>query len=259
MAETVIMIHGMMVGGWCWEKYKGFFEEKGYICITPTLRFHDVDPIEPPSPQLGTMSLLDYVKDLQGEIKKLGELPIIMGHSMGGLLAQILGSRGLAKAVVLLTPASPRGILGLRPCVIRTFWSAQTRYGFWRKPFRLTPSEVSYAMLQLLSVEEQERLYGKLVYESGKAACEIGYWPFDLKRASAVDESKITVPVLVIAASQDRATPVSVVKKVAKKYEAVSTYREFAKHSHWVLEEPNWQEVADYTAEWLDKVLGKSG
>ena len=119
--------------------------------------------------------------------------------------------------------------------------------------------EVSYAMLQLLSVEEQKRLYGKLVYESGKAACEIGHWPFDRKRASAVNESKITVPVLVIAGSQDKATPVSVVKKVAKKYEAVSTYREFANHSHWVLEEPNWQEITDYIAGWLDKVLSKSG
>ena len=82
MAETIVMIHGMMVGAWCWEKYKVFFEERGYRCITPTLRFHNMALNESPDSRLGTVSLLDYVKDLQDEISKLDELPIIMGHSM---------------------------------------------------------------------------------------------------------------------------------------------------------------------------------
>ena len=104
MAETIVMIHGMWGGGWNWENYQKFFEGKGYHCLTPTLRFHDVDPKAPPHPQLGTTSLLDYAEDLEKEIGKLDTLPILMGHSMGGLLAQILGSRGLAKALVFLEP-----------------------------------------------------------------------------------------------------------------------------------------------------------
>lgn len=143
MTETIVMIHGMWGGGWCWENYKEFFEGKGYHCITPTLRFHDVDPKEFPDPRLGTASLLDYAEDLEREINKLSTLPILMGHSMGGLLAQILGSRGLAKALVLLTPASPAGIMALKPSVIRSFWSGLTKYGFWRKPFCQTFGELA--------------------------------------------------------------------------------------------------------------------
>jgi len=109
------MIHGMWCGGWCWENYKQFFQEKGYHCITPTLRFHDMDPDETPDPQLGTTSLLDYAEDLEKEINRLEILPILMGHSMGGLLAQILGSQGLAKALILLISASPRGIMAFNP------------------------------------------------------------------------------------------------------------------------------------------------
>jgi len=56
-----------------------------------------------------------------------------MGHSMGGLLAQILGSRWLAKALVLLTPASPTGIIALKLSVIRSFWSTLMRWGFLEK------------------------------------------------------------------------------------------------------------------------------
>lgn len=259
MAETIVMIHGMMVGGWCWERYKGFFEEKGFQCITPTLRFHDIAPNESPNPQLGTVSLRDYAVDLQNEINKLDRLPIVMGHSMGGLLAQILGSRGLAKALVLLAPASPRGIMALRPSVIRTFWSAHTKFGFWKKPFRLTFKEVVYSMSQLMPVKDQKELYHRFGYESGRAAREIGYWFFDRKRASKVDESKFTCPVLVIAGGQDKATPMPVVRKVAAKYGAVSTYKEFANHSHWVIGEPGWQEIAEYISDWLNQVLGGSG
>ena len=62
------MIHGMWGGGWNWDNFKQFFEKKDYHCLTPTLRFHDVDPGAPPNPQLGTTSLLDYAEDLEKEI-----------------------------------------------------------------------------------------------------------------------------------------------------------------------------------------------
>ncbi len=148
MTETILMIHGMWCGGWCWRKYKDFFEEKGYNCICPTLRFHDIDPKGLPDPRLGTTSLLDYVEDLEEVIQELGVPPIIMGHSMGGLLAQILGSRGLAKVLILLAPASPHGIIALRPSVIRSFWSSLTKWGFWRKPMRQTFGEAVYSRVQ---------------------------------------------------------------------------------------------------------------
>lgn len=255
MTQTIVMIHGMMAGGWCWEGYKEFFEERGYRCITPNLRFHDMPPDKSPDLHLGALSLTDYVEDLEDEIGRLDELPVIIGHSLGGLLAQIIGSHGLVKALVLLTPASPRGILALRPSVIRTFWSAQTKWGFWTKPFRLTFKEMTYSILQLMPAEEQKKIYDKLVFESGRAVSEVGYWFFDHKRAAEVDEAKVKCPVLVIGASQDKATPISVVRKVAKKYGAVSSYKEFTGHSHWIIGEPGWQEVAEYVCSWLYQAL----
>ena len=123
MTETIFMIHGMWGGSWHWENYKRLFEKEGYHCVTTILRYHDMDPKDAPNPQIGTTSLTDYAEDLEQEIQKLGVKPIVMGHSMGGLLAQILGSRGLAKALVLLTPASPAGVMALTPSVIKSFWS----------------------------------------------------------------------------------------------------------------------------------------
>lgn len=258
MNATIMMIHGMWGSSWYWGNYKQFFESKAYRCITPTLRFHDIDPRSEPPPELGTTSLLDYADDLEKEIRKLDSLPILMGHSMGGLLAQILGSRGLAEALVLLTPASPRGIIALEPSVMKSFMSVPSKWGFWRKPMMQTFEEAVYSMMHLLSEQEQKEIYEHFVYESGRAASEIGFWLLDPGKASYVDESKVACPVLVIAGVEDRITPASVVRKVAAKYSAVSTYKEFEGHSHWVVGEPGWKDIAQYIYDWLHSERGKT-
>jgi pimeloyl-ACP methyl ester carboxylesterase len=254
MTDTIFMIHGMWGGPWYWENYRRVFEARGYRCVAATLPYHDMDPRGIPDARLGTTSLLDYAEALQSEVRGLGEKPIVMGHSMGALLAQMLGARGLASSLVLLTPASPSGIVALTPSVIRSFWSVMTKWGFWRRPMRQSFGEAAYSMLHLLPESERRQAYEKFVYESGKAAFEIGFWLFDPRNASKVEASKLTCPVLVVAGAQDRITPAAVVRKVARKYKAVSTYKEFENHAHWVVAEPRWQEVAEYVSAWLGRL-----
>jgi len=251
MADTIVMIHGMWGGSWHWVNYRQVFEAEGYRCVAVTLPYHDMDPRGVPDPRLGTTGLLDYADALEGEIRQLGDKPILMGHSMGSLLAQLLAARGLAKSLVLLTPASPAGINAIRPSVIRSFWSVQTTWGFWRKPMRISFGEAAYSMLGLLTKEEQRAAYDRFVFESGRAAFEIGYWLLDSKGASRVDASKVTCPVLVVGGAKDRITPASVARSVAKKYAPVSTYKEFENQAHWVLAQPGWQEVAGYVGRWM--------
>lgn len=254
MAETIVMIHGMYGGAWYWENYKNYLEQKGFQCHTPILRYHDIDPGDTPDPGLGTTGLKDYARDLEEYIRNLDQKPFLMGHSMGGLLAQILGARGLAKGLVLLTPASPSGINALKYSVIKSFWSVLTKWGFWRKPNRLPFEAAVYSMLHLLPADEQKAVYDRCVYESGRAAAEIGFWLFDFKGGSKVDQTHVTCPVLVIAGAEDRITPASVVRKVALKYKTVSTYKEFENHAHWVVSEPGWEKIVEYAADWIERV-----
>jgi len=251
MADTIFMIHGMWGGAWLWDNYRRVFEAEGYRCVATTLPFHDMDPRGIPDPRLGKTSLLDYADVLEQEVRQLGPQPILMGHSMGGLLAQILAARGIAQALVLLTPASPSGIMAITPSVIKAFWSIQTKWGFWEKPMRQTFSEAAYSILHQLLAQEQKETYDKFVYESGRVAFEIGYWLLDPKRASKVNETKVTCPVLVVAGGQDRIVPASVVRRVANKYKSVSTYKEFENQAHMVVIQPGWQEVAEHVASWL--------
>jgi len=252
MSKTIFMIHGMWGGGWHWEKFKGYFEDMGYHCIVPYLRHHDIKPNDPPPPGLGKTSLLDYAEDLELEITKLDEKPIIMGHSMGGLLAQILASRDLAKAAVLITPAAPAGIVALTWSVIKSFQEVLFRWGFWKKPHKISYEKAVYATMGQLPVEERRYIYDRSVWESGRAATEIGFWFVGVKGAQ-VDSSKLTCPLLIISGSEDNITPAKVVKKVAEKYKPLYTYMEVGGHAHWVIREPGWEKVAAYVYTWLEE------
>lgn len=253
MTKTLFLIHGMWGGPWCWEKYVPFFESNGFHCQTAILRHHEVDPALPPGPHIGVTSLLDYAADLEEEIRRMNEAPILIGHSMGGLLAQILAARGLTTRLVLLTPAAPAGIFGITCSVIRSFLSAQLKWRFWSKPIRPTFREFAYSSAHLLQKKEQREVYARLVYDSGRAAFEMGYWFFDPRHASRVDASRVTCPTLIVGGGQDRIIPASVVRKVADRYSAVATYLEFKDHAHWVLGEPGWEEIATTVVNWLER------
>lgn len=256
MTEHIVMIHGMWGGAWCWEHYQPYFESRGYRCLTPTLRHHDVLPQDPPPAGLGTIGLKDYADDLETLIRELDAPPIIMGHSMGGLLAQILGARGLGKRLVLLTPASPAGINALKFSVVRSFWSVLSKWSFWRKPHRIPYGAAVYAMMHRLPPDQRRREYQRLVFESGRAAAEIGFWLLDFNGGARVDAARVTCPVLVVAGAEDRITPAVVSGKIARKYAAVSTYKEFAGHAHWVIGEPGWEKIAAYVQAWIENPSG---
>jgi alpha-beta hydrolase superfamily lysophospholipase len=110
-------------------------------------------------------------------------------------------------------------------------------------------------MLNLLSPAEQKEAYSNFVYESGRAAFQIGYPYLDSQKASRIDESAVTCPLLIIGGQEDRITPVSVIRKVAKKFAQQADYKEFAGHAHWIIAEPGWEEVAGYVSNWLEQKI----
>lgn len=257
MTHTIFMIHGMWGGPWCWDNYRGFFEGAGYRCIVPTLPHHGVEPGGKPEPDQGRASLLDYASALERELRRLDAEPILMGHSMGGLLAQMLAARGLARSLVLLAPAAPAGVWAVTPTVIRSFWSIQTSWGFWRSPVRLGFRDAVYSMLHRLPEAQQVAAYDRFVPESGRVLFEIGYWPLDRARASRVDSTRVACPVLVVAGNADRIVPATVVWRVARKYRSVASFMGFVNHGHWLLAEPGWDEVAEHVANWLSRHGGR--
>lgn len=246
----VVLIHGMWGGGWYWDRFQEYLESRGFRCMAPNLRHHDIAPDAPAPPGLGETSLLDYADDLERSIRALERPPILIGHSMGGLLAQILAARGLASAAVLVTPAAPARVVAIRWSVLRTFAGVLFRWRFWKRPHKLSYGKAEYGMMLRLPPNERRYLYDRGVWESGRAAAEIGFWFLGL-RGARVDPSRVNCPLLVIAASEDNITPAKVVRNVAMRYPTTRDYREYPGHAHWIIREPGWQRVADDIIEWI--------
>ncbi len=247
--ETILIIHGMWGGPWIHDNLRSFFERKGYDVVIPWLRYHDVDPRAPPHPDLGPLSLLDYADDLQKIIEGMDHPPIILGHSMGGLIAQILAQRGLGKQIILLTPAAPAGIFQVSASALRSFLPIVLRPAFWKTPSRVSYANTRRSLMQLLTEEQVKKNHDRMVPESGRVAFEMSFPQFDERKATYIDESRIKAPMTIISAGKDRITPASVVKRIHDKYQKIATYREFPDNAHWIPGEPGWEKMANYIHE----------
>ena len=255
MAGRAVFIHGMWATPEVWREWRSFLEARGWQCSAPALRHHDAPPQTPPA-GLGTTSLSDYVDDLAVHIASLDDKPVLIGHSMGGLIALLLCARGLARAGVLLTPAAPARVLAIRPSNFWAFARIQLRWGWWRKPHRATENEALWHTFNTTDPGEGRRRHAEFVHDSGRALFEMGLPLLDRRKASHVDPRLITVPLLFVAAERDRLTPPGVVRRAARYFGAAADYVEYADQGHWVLGQPGWQRVADDAAAWLEAKAG---
>ena len=215
MAKVAVFIHGMWGTPDVWRNWRPFLEARGWQTIAPALRHHDAPPLAPPA-DLGTTSLGDYVADLANTIEGLPEKPVVIGHSMGGLLALLLCARGLARAGVLLTPAPDAEVIALRPSNLWAFARIQLNWGWWRKPHRATLAEALSHTFNTTDPREGAELHSAFVHDSGRALFEIALPWLDGSKTTTVDPRLVTVPLLFVAAEKDKLTPPGVVRRSAQ-------------------------------------------
>lgn len=251
----LLMIHGAFCGGWAFDKLAGFFSARGYDCHTPSLRYHDREPHLPPHRQLATTSMADYAHDLVALIDTLGAAPIVVGHSLGGLLAQMVAARRPVAALVLLAPSAPWGVLPDGPLELLGAGSLYLSGAFWQEallPHRGTAAEYTF---DRMPHDERQALVRRLVPESGRATFEILHWAHDPRRTTFVFPRDVTCPVLGMAGTHDRINPIGLVRRITRRYRTRSAFIELPGMSHWLLTEPGWDEMAETIAGWLETTL----
>jgi non-heme chloroperoxidase len=255
MARLAVLIHGMWGAADVWRNWRPFLEARGWQTIASSLRHHEAPPEAPP-PALGTTSLHDYVADLEASLQALPEKPVVIGHSMGGLIALLLCAKGLATAGVLLTPAPPASVIAIRPSNLLAFARIQARWAWWRKPHRATLDEALSHTFNTTDSAEATALHASFVHDSGRALFEIALPWLDGTKAATVDPRRVTAPLLFVAAEKDKLTPPGVVRRASRQFAHVSDYVEYKGQGHWVLGQPGWDRVAEETVTWLDAKAG---
>ena len=256
MSKTLLMIHGVGCGGEVWDRMKRDFTMAGWTCETPTL-FPELRTKETPPDGLADLTLNDYVDASLAKAddirKREGQRPVIIGHSMGGLIAQKLAEAGAVRGAIFLTPAQPKGCTVTDLRVLRTFWSV-LKVGQKNVPggvFKVGPNGFRWGVLNAVPSEKHDAIYADALYDSGRVY-------HDLANPGDIEEAKIDIPTLTIGAKKDRATVIKAVRKTAAKYAKATLpgdYMEYGDHAHWIVDEPGTEQVSADILGWLDQKL----
>lgn len=251
MPNTIVMLHGAFAGSWCFESWRPWFQDRGWRTLALDLPHHGARNTEESSTALAAMGLQDYADDVAGQIATLPEKPILIGHSMGGLIAQILAARDLCRAAVLLTPAPTWGALPSSHREIGVALNLFNAGTFWSQVLEPVYEVAREDSLQQFSEAEARRIFERCGPESGRALFEMIFWMFDVRRASHVNAVNVECPLLVVGASEDLVISAATARKTAEKYQHVSTYLEFEGFGHMLLLEPGWEQIAQACLEWI--------
>lgn len=190
---------------------------------------------------------MDYASDLEKEIAQLNEPPVIIGHSMGGLLAQILTYKGYSRATILVQPAPPEDISLVALKYLPYHFDIIGKWGWWKKPVKYSYEDASFLYFNQMPESDAKALYARTVHDSGKAILDM-----ITGNSIEIDASKIDTRMLVVAGKHDRGIPPNIVQKIARKYGENAYYKEFENHGHEIFLEPGWEKVAEYIYYWLE-------
>ncbi|MFZ5610324.1 MAG: alpha/beta hydrolase [Pseudomonadota bacterium] len=240
----LLLIHGMWASPRLWRHMTPAFSAAGHEVLAPALPGHEATPGDPAPDGLGTLSLSDYVEALLAQAAKFTRPPVVIGHSMGGLLAQLVAAKLRPPALVLLSPAPAAGMFALYPSALRTLSGVMLKWEYWKKPTLLGAKAARYGIFNGVPEAEAKAEIAALIHDSGRALFEIANWFVDRRRAAQVDYGEIDCPALIMVGDQDRITPTGVARQTARRLQGRVRYREIADHGHWIVGEAMGPQVA---------------
>lgn len=260
MGKSILFIHGFGFGGDVWGRVTPAFENAGWRCETPTLYQHLRTRQSPPS-ALNALALTDYVKAASDYARQLkaeeGEAPVIIGHSMGGLIAQKLTEYGQASASVFLTPAPPTDCHSTSAGAIFAFANIALIPASRRRRSAVRMWRPGYYHMMANTLAPSRRLdtYPRLRHESGCVFNELASPDSAIDDAASVDQRQIFVPTLTIGAGRDRITSITASRKVGRKYAESphpGDYREYPRSGHMILDEPSADQMSKDILTWIE-------
>ena len=240
----LFFIHGMWSRPRVWDGLRARLEAAGHATHAPALPYHDVEPGQPPAPQLGEIGIGDYVAFLVDEVRQLGTSPVIVGHSMGGMLAQLVAERVQPAGLVLLSPGPTATTASLRLAPLRTTFGVTTQKGWWKKPTLIDRARARWGIFNEVPADIAEREIDALIPDSGRVLFQMAMPWADPAKGAKVDYARLAMPALVVVGDHDRITPVATARATARQLTGQVDYRELSGVGHWLFHEPVLGRVA---------------
>lgn len=260
MTKTILLIHGAWVTRESWAHFRSYYEERAYHCVAPAWPFVDRSAAQlrdSPNPQLAGLTIGQLVDYFEQQVRALPEPPILIGHSFGGLIVQMLLDRGLGAVGIAIAPGPPRGVLP-SPMALWSALPVLLSWFGWRRILTMSFAGFARTFANGLRSSERQAVYdAHIVPAPGRI-----YFQAALGLGNAVNfANPQRAPLLLIAGAEDRTVTWSMVK---------ATYRQYRKHrqspartdifcfpgkSHWLIAEPGWEVVAAKALDWAEAQL----
>ena len=251
MADTIVLIHGLWMTPRCWELWVEYYRRPGYEVVTPAYPGLDAEVEElraDPSP-IERLTIEETVDHCAAVIRGLARPPIIIGHSFGGTLVQLMLDRGLGAAGVAINSVPVKGVLV----------GPRSRPPTRHEAVPLTFEEFEQAFTTVAGEEEARAAYDRYYVPAppgivGEGVIEhVGSHP-----ATEVDFTRPDrAPLLFVAGGEDRATPPSLNRTNYTRYlegsKALVAYREFPGRPHLSIVRSGWQDMADFALRWAEQ------
>lgn len=257
----IVLIHGLWMTPKSWDTWAGYFESQGHEVIRPGwpgIDDREVADIRNNPEALKGIGLKQIADNYERIIRGLDEKPIIMGHSFGGLLTQMLADRGLGVAYVGVTPGQPAGITTL------PFSTVRTSFPILSNPFNrngaspISKGHFHFTFGNDLTRAESDAIWEEFAVNSyNRVFFEGVAGAFNEKNGvSHVDYNRADrAPLLIITGEIDHVVPPAIGKAIVKKYTstgspAIVDYKEYPGRTHRIVSQKGWEEVAKDALDW---------
>jgi non-heme chloroperoxidase len=258
--EPVVFIHGLWLLPSSWDRWAAVFEEAGFTALTPGWP-DDPETVEEANahPEVFAGKTVGQVADhYDAIIRGLDRKPAVVGHSFGGLLAQIIAGRGLAKVSVAIDPAPFRGVLPLPLSTLKAGRPVLGNPGNRNRAVPLTYDQFRFSFANAVSEEEAKELFetyavpapGAPLFQA--ATANLNPWT----EVKVDSENPERGPLLIISGEKDNTVPFALSNAAYKKQQrndAVTEFAEIPGRGHALTIDSGWREVADKALEFVKR------
>lgn len=252
---TIVFITGAFVSHHVWDNWISYFEDKGFTTLSPPWPYKEASVQElrnrqPNDADLAQLRLTELTDHYIKIISSLNEKPLVIGHSLGGLITQILVNRELVAAGVAIHSVPPKGVFSFEWSFLKSIWKPLGFLSSVKKTHLMSLKEWKYAFTNGMAEAEQVSAYETYCIPESKQVLRDA-----LTDMAKVDFMKTHPPLLFITGTIDHITPNSLVYENYLKYNknhSVTDYKEFKDKNHFVLNLPSWRDEADYILSWID-------
>ena len=254
---AIVLIHGLWLTPLSWEGWQQRFESKGHTVLAPAWPGLEgtVPEVRQHASRYERLGIKEITDHYDAVIRGLDAPPVIMGHSFGGLITQLLLNRGLGASAVAISPAQIKGVYILPVAQAKVASVALKNPANRHKTQMLTPEEFHYGFTNTLTVEESKPIYDRLAVPGpGRVLFEAAFANFTPHAVTAVSRHNSSrAPLLFLANGKDHTVPAVVTRaayKIQQKTGALTELTDYPDRSHSTFAQDGWEQVADDSLDW---------